>query len=142
MSSQYHFENYCLFLFCHSYMPLDTNLSRQIRRDKFVETSVLVDKIWRDKNVLDIFDPTHFRPERADFRLEKADSRPERADFRPERVDFRPERADFRPERAWGRRTDRGNDGMTNKSPPVFYRTSSPLGPLPKKASFTAVFGL
>ena len=24
-------------------------------------------------------------------------------------------------------------NGWTNKSPPVFYRTSSPLGPLPKK---------
>ena len=42
--------------------------------------------------------------------------------------DFRPERADFRPERAWG---DGRMDGRTNKSPPVFYRTSSPSGPLP-----------
>ena len=27
--------------------------------------------------------------------------------------------------------TDGRTDGMTNESPPVFYRTSSPLGPLP-----------
>ena len=26
---------------------------------------------------------------------------------------------------------DGRTDGMTNESPPVFYRTSSPLGPLP-----------
>merc|ERR1711911_250311 len=31
--------------------------------------------------------------------------------------------------------TDGRNDGRTNKSPPVFYRTSSPSGPLPKKWS-------
>ena len=49
----------------------------------------------------------------------------------PERADFRPERADFRPERAWGRRTDK----RTNKSPPVFYRTLSPSGPLPNKGT-------
>ena len=48
-------------------------------------------------------------------------SQPERADFRPEREDFRLERADSRP---WG-------DIRTNESPPVFYRTSSPSGPLP-----------
>ena len=74
-----------------------------------------------------------FRPVRADFRPERADSRPERADFRPERVNFRPERADFRPERAWGGRTDERTNRRTNESPPVFYRTSSPSGPLPKK---------
>ena len=27
-------------------------------------------------------------------------------------------------------------DGRTNKSPPVFYRTSSPSGPLPKRVYF------
>ena len=54
------------------------------------------------------------------------DSRPERADFRPERVDFRPERVDFRPERAWG---NGWKDGCTKV--PLFYRTLSPLGPLP-----------
>ena len=48
----------------------------------------------------------------------------------PERADFRPERADLRPERAWG---DRRMDGWTNKCPPVFYRTSSPSGPLSKR---------
>ena len=77
------------------------------------------------------------KPERADFRPERADSRPERAYFRPERVDFSPERADFRPERAGGGRTNERTDGRTdertNGSPPVFYRTSSPSGPLPKK---------
>ena len=61
----------------------------------------------------------------------RADFRPERADFRPEKANFRPERADFRPKRAWGEQTDKGTDGMTNESPPVFYRTSSPSGPLP-----------
>ena len=61
-----------------------------------------------------------------------SDSRPERADFRPERTDFRPEMADFRLERAWG--VDRRTNGQTNEQKsPVFYRTSSPLGPLPKK---------
>ena len=55
-----------------------------------------------------------------------------RADFRPKRVDFRPERVDFRLERAWGG-THKQTDKRTNKSPPVFYRTSSPSEPLPKK---------
>ena len=55
------------------------------------------------------------------------------ADFRPEKADFRPERADFRPERTWGG-TDKRTNKQTNKqSPPVFYRTSAPSGPLPKK---------
>ena len=54
-----------------------------------------------------------------------------RADFRPERTDFRPEMADFRPERAWGGRTDEQTDRRMKESPPVFYRTSSPSGPLP-----------
>ena len=60
----------------------------------------------------------------------------------PERADSRPERADFRPERAWGAdgwmdgwtngRTDGWMDGRTDKpKSPVFYRTLSPLGPLP-----------
>ena len=60
------------------------------------------------------------------------------SDSRPERVDFRPERADFRAGRTWGwmdQRTDRMRDGQINKSPPVFYRTSSCLGPLPKRKS-------
>ena len=56
------------------------------------------------------------------------------SDLEAERADFRPERADFRPVRAWGGRTHGRTDGRTNESPPVFYRTSSPSGPLPKKA--------
>ena len=59
----------------------------------------------------------------------------------PERADLRPKRADFRPERAWGTygRTNRRTNGQTNRSPPVFYRTLSPLGPLPKKWIFFAI---
>ena len=50
--------------------------------------------------------------------------------------DSRPERADFRPERAWGGmdgQTDGQRDGWTDRQTkaPMFYRTSSPLGPLP-----------
>ena len=30
--------------------------------------------------------------------------------------------------------TNKRTNGMTNKSPPVFYRTSSPMGQLPKKS--------
>ena len=67
---------------------------------------------------------------RADFRPARADFRPERADCRPDRADFRLERADFRPERAWGG-TDERTDERTKV--PVFCRTSSPSGPLPKK---------
>ena len=66
---------------------------------------------------------------RADSRPERTGFWPDRADFRPERADFRPERADLRPERTWG---DRWTDGQTDRQiPPVFYMTSSPLGPLP-----------
>ena len=32
-------------------------------------------------------------------------------------------------------RTDERTDERTNESPPVFYRTSSPSGPLPKKVA-------
>ena len=68
---------------------------------------------------------------RTDFRPVRTDFRPERADSRPERVNFRPERADFRPERTWGGgRTDKQMDRQMNE---MFYRTSSPLGLLPKK---------
>ena len=42
------------------------------------------------------------------------------------------ERVDFRPERT-KEQNDGWTDERTNKSPPVFYRTSSPSGPLPKK---------
>ena len=45
--------------------------------------------------------------------------------MRPERLDFRPEG----PDKGGDARTN----GQTNESPPVFYRTSSPSGPLPKK---------
>ena len=71
-------------------------------------------------------------PEMADLMPEK----PKRVDFRPEKVDFRPVRADFRPGRAWGGLMDGRMNGRTNKSPPVFYRTSSPSGPLPCFPSF------
>ena len=73
------------------------------------------------------------RPDRTDFRPEVADFKPERADLRPEKADFRPKRADFRSERVWGGRTNGWMGKQTNKSPPVFYRTSSPSGPPPKK---------
>ena len=73
---------------------------------------------------------TDFRPERTDSRPERADSRPEMANFKPEKANFRPERVDFWPERAWG---DEQTEERMNECPPVFYRTLSPLGPLPKK---------
>ena len=69
------------------------------------------------------------RPERLDLRPEKLDLRPERLDLRPERSDLRPERSDLRPEGP-----NEGGNGKTHKrKSPVFYRTSSPSGPLPKK---------
>ena len=68
------------------------------------------------------------RPKRADFRPERTDFRPERANSKPEKADFRLKRADFEPEKSDGG----GTNGMTNESPPVFYKTSSPLRPLPK----------
>ena len=85
-----------------------------------------------------------FRPERADFMLERANFRPEKAslhpemvDFRPERVNFRtekansrPKRANFRPEKPDGGGTNGQTNRWTNENPPVFYRTSSPSGPL------------
>ena len=53
--------------------------------------------------------------------------------FKPEKAEFKPERADFRLERAWGEgRTDKRINGRSNESHLVLYRTSSPLGPLPK----------
>ena len=101
--------------------------------------------------------PGPLRPVICPLRPEIYPLRPERADFRPERAwggqmneptdeqtdkqkspcvlqDFVPfgaaaQKADFGPERAWGRRMDK----QTNRSHPVFYRTSSPSGPLPKK---------
>ena len=69
------------------------------------------------------------------LRSKTADVRPQNANWKLERADFRSERADFRPERAWrGGRTDGRMDGrMNERKSPVFYRTSSPSGPLPKK---------
>ena len=62
------------------------------------------------------------------------DLEPERPDLRPKRLDLRPERLDLRPEGSdeGGGLTNKKTNGRTNESPPVFYRTSSPLGPLPK----------
>ena len=60
--------------------------------------------------------------------------RPERLDLGTERLDLRPERLDLRPEGPdEGGGTDARTNERTNESPPVFYRTSSPSGPLPKK---------
>ena len=64
---------------------------------------------------------------------------PERPDLRPDRPDFKPERPDLRPERP------DGGDGQTeeqrtNKSSPVFYRTLSPLGLLPKNMVIDGFF--
>ena len=89
----------------------------------------------------------NLRPERLDLRLERLDLRPERLDLRTERLDLRPERPDLRPERpdlssqrpdlrlegpdeGGGQTDERTNE----RKSPVFYRTSSPLGPLPKKS--------
>ena len=92
------------------------------------------------------------RPEICPLRPEICPHRPEicplrpwigEGRLRPERADFRPERADFRPKRAWG---DKQIEGRTkkriNKSPPMFYRTSSHLGRLPKKQPFHLVSSL
>ena len=73
------------------------------------------------------------RPERPGLRPERLDLKPERLNLRPERPDLRFQRPDLRPERP-----DEGARGVTNKrtnerKSPVFYRTSSPSGPLPKK---------
>ena len=51
------------------------------------------------------------------------------ADIRPEMADIMPEMADIRPERM-----DERTNRRKNESPPVFYRTLSVSGPLPKKA--------
>ena len=77
------------------------------------------------------------RPKNLDLRPEKPNLRPERPGLRSERLDLRPERPDLRswrpemrPEGPEGGWTDGRTDGQI---PPVFYRTSSPSGPLPKK---------
>ena len=73
------------------------------------------------------------RPEKPGLRPENLDLRPEKPNLRPERLDLRPERLDLRPEGSdEGGGTKGQMDGWTNKSPPEFYRTSSPLGRCPK----------
>ena len=65
--------------------------------------------------------------ERLDLRLDRPDLSLSGQILEPERLDSSPERPDLRPEgvdELWNERT--------NESPPVFYRTSSPSGPLPK----------
>ena len=52
-----------------------------------------------------------------------------RPDLKPGRPELRPER----PRRPDWRGTDKQTGKWMNESPPVFYRTSSPSGPLPKK---------
>ena len=77
------------------------------------------------------------RPERLDLRPERLDLRPERSVLRPERSDLRPKRSDLRPEGPAEGQTDK----RTNKQKsPVFYRTSSPSGPLPKKPKIVLNF--
>ena len=80
------------------------------------------------------------RPENLYLRPEWLDLRPERQDLRPERQDFRPERPDLRPEGLDEGGTHERTNERTNKSPPVFYRTSSPSGPLPKKRQNCGIF--
>ena len=71
------------------------------------------------------------RPERLGLRPERLDLRPERLDLRPERPDLRSQCPDLRPE---GPDEGGGTNEQTNeRKSPVFYRTSSPSGPLPKK---------
>ena len=78
------------------------------------------------------------RPERPGLRPERLDLRPERLDLKPERLDLRPERPDLRSRcpdmRPKGPNEGGGTNKRTNEQmSPVFYRTSSPSGPLPKK---------
>ena len=77
------------------------------------------------------------KPERLDLRPERLDLRPERLDLRPERPDLRSQCPDLRPEghdEGGDKQTNERMNGQTNeRKSPVFYRTSSPSGPLPKK---------
>ena len=78
----------------------------------------------------------NLKPEKPNLRPERPGLRPEKLDLRPERPNLRSQRPDLRPEGPDGGRNKRTNEQTNkrkNKSPPVFYRTSSPLGPLPKK---------
>ena len=52
-----------------------------------------------------------------------------------------PGRPDFRPEGPDGGGANELMNGQTNESPPEFYRTSSPSGPLPKNSHFLANIG-
>ena len=63
----------------------------------------------------------------------RSDLKPERLDLRPERPNLRPERPDLRSEGPDGGGTNKRTNKRTNESPPVFYRTLSPSGPLPKR---------
>ena len=80
------------------------------------------------------------RPQRADTRPQRANFRTKRVVFRCERTDFRSEGTDFRPERTdlKSERSDRETNGQMargiSECPPVFYRTSSPLGLLPRNS--------
>ena len=71
------------------------------------------------------------RPERLDLRYERPVLKPERLDLRPERPDSRSQRPDLRPEGPDEGGANEWTNERTNESPLVFYRTSSPLGPLP-----------
>ena len=76
------------------------------------------------------------RPERLELRPERPDLRPERPDLGSERPDLRSQRPDLRPEmpdEGAGGGKNRQTNERTNENPPVFYRTSSPSEPLPKK---------
>ena len=84
----------------------------------------------------------YLRPERPGLRPEKPNLRPEKPGLRPERLNLRPEKSDLRPEKLNSRPerldlrggTNRWTNGWTNKSPPVFHRTSSASGPLLKSS--------
>ena len=79
----------------------------------------------------------NLRPERPDLRPERSNLRPERPDLRPKRPNLRSERPDLRPngrgrmDKLTDERTNEQTNKQTNESPPVFYRTLSPSGPLP-----------
>ena len=72
------------------------------------------------------------KPERLDLRPERLDLRPERLDLRPERPDLRSQCPYLRPEGPDEGGTNKRTNKQTNeRKSPVFYRTSSPAGPLP-----------
>ena len=86
------------------------------------------------------------KPTRADDRLEREDLGLESADLRLGRADLKSERADlrlYRPDIRSGRPDeadkwiDKQTNKLTNESPPVFFRTSSPSEPLPRNLKLT-----